>query len=73
MIPNLLAEVVVVNFYMERIERYIADGNRPGEAYIYSMIFRKVFLYNMPPPDTELDTLIEESNRRAIENGIRVV
>ena len=55
LIPNLLAEVVVVRRYIDRIREYQDKQNYPGVAYVYSLIFRKVFFYKLNEADKELE------------------
>lgn len=54
MIPNLLAQAVILNRYVERIQSYEESDDQAGIVYIYSLIIRKVFLYNLPDEDEEL-------------------
>jgi hypothetical protein len=48
LIPNLLAQAVVMDKYLERIAAYEADGNMTGVYYVYALIFRKIYIYDMP-------------------------
>lgn len=48
LLPNLLAQAVVLNRYIERIRAYEEGGNQTGVYYIYAVVFRKIYLYDMP-------------------------
>jgi hypothetical protein len=54
-LPNLLAQAVVLNRYIERIRAYEEDGNQTGVYYVYAVVFRKIYLYDIPEIDDDLD------------------
>lgn len=45
--------------------QYDVMNDEPGQAYLYALIFRKMFLFDMPPPDEELEQMVYESSLRA--------
>ena len=55
MLPNLLAQAVVLNLYLDRIRAYEEDGNQTGVYYVYALIFRKIYIYDIPEIDEDLD------------------
>ena len=61
MIPNLLAQAVVLNLYIDRIKAYHDNGDQAGIAYVASLIFRKVFIYKMPEDDLDYDAMLRRS------------
>lgn len=61
----MLKQVVIINLYIERMAQYDVMNDEPGQAYLYALIFRKMFLFDMPPPDEELEQMVYESSLRA--------
>ena len=44
---------MVLNRYLDRIRAFEEDNNQTGVYYVYALIFRKVYLYDMPEIDEE--------------------
>lgn len=57
LIPNLLSQAIVLNRYLARIEVYQEQGNDTGIYFEYAKIFRKIFVFDMPDFDEDLDDL----------------
>lgn len=69
LIPNLLSQAVVLNRYLEKIKAYEEEGNEAGIIYIYALIFRKIFLYEMPNVNEIQDDLDTWMANRTKDNG----
>ena len=67
LIPNLLSQAVILNKYVERMALYEKHNDEAGIAYLWALMFRKIFLFDLPPVDEELEDMIRESNLRKAE------
>jgi len=63
LIPNLLAQAVVLNIYIGRIQTYQANNDEAGVLYIWSLIIRKIFIYTMPSNDDELNAMMQQNQQ----------
>jgi hypothetical protein len=75
LLPNLLAQAVVLNKYLDRIRAYEEDGNQTGVYYVYALIFRKIYIYNIPEYEDDLDYYYPEDTASAraarnVEEGL---
>ena len=46
---------------------YEKHNDEAGIAYLWALMFRKIFLFDLPPVDEELEDMIRESNLRKAE------
>ena len=65
LIPNLLAQAIVINRYVARIEVYQEQNNDTGVYFEYAKIFRKIFIFDIP----DLDEDFEDLNRSNARNN----
>ena len=71
----------MLNRYIDRIRAYEEDWNQTGVYYIYALIFRKIYIYNLPELDDDdfvmnksdgSTTALDEGALR-IKNGLQRV
>jgi hypothetical protein len=65
LVPNLLAQAVVLNRYLERIEAYNENGNETGVWYIYGVMLKKVFVFDLPEDAYEEDVFNKYSSQQS--------
>lgn len=62
-----------MNKYAEKLEQLDLDKNYTGTGYIYAMLFRKVFLFDPPKMDEDLDDLMYYRGRNSQNGGNRLL
>lgn len=67
---------MVLNRYLDVIRAYEEDKNQTGVLYVYAVILRKVYLYDMPEIDEDdyiynPDDYARESQR--VQSGLKKV
>ena len=72
MIPNLLAQAIVLNRYLARIEVYEEQGNETGVYFEYAKIFRRIFIFDLPDLDEDLDDL-PDPGRRVLSSSANAI
>ena len=65
LIPNLLSQAVILNKYVEKIQAYDEQKNSSGILYMYSLMFRKVFVFDIPEFDEDLYLDYEDSQEES--------
>ena len=45
----------MLNRYIDVIRAYEEDGNQTGVLYVYAVMFRKIYLYEMPEITDDLE------------------
>lgn len=53
-LPNMISQAFVYNIWLQKIDEYQAEGNKTGLVYVYCVIIRHLFFFEVEDPD-EID------------------